>query len=249
MKKTQIIILAAGQGKRMGADVPKVLVPVLGKSMISRVLETIQDSKVDTKPIIVVGVNNQDLIKDHTENKYFYAVQEKQLGTGHAVKSAKDLVDSDTEQVLVLFGDQPMITSETIKNLAETHGDAHLTLATTTVPDFLDWRAGFENFSRVIRDEFGKIIKTVEKKDASGDDLKILEVNPAYMVFNPQFLFDNLETLENNNAQGEFYLTDLIERATAGEYIIKTISIDPHEALGANTIEQKELIERILKGE
>ena len=246
MKKTQVIILAAGMGKRMGGDVPKVLVEVSGKPMLGYVLEAVKNSGVDEKPIIVVGPKNHDLIRSFAGENFNYAMQAEQLGTGHAVAQAREHILPDTEKIIVLYGDQPMMSAETIKNLAETHADSHLTMATTTVEDFADWRAGFENFSRVIRDEVGNIIRTVEKKDASESELSILEVNPCYMIFEKDFLFKNLENLSNNNAQGEYYLTDLIHQATSGGFKIKTISIDPREALGANTIEQKELIERIL---
>lgn len=251
MKKTQIIILAAGQGKRMGVPYPKVLVPILEKPMIHYVLESVNNSGINTKPIIVVGVDNKEIISQSLGDNYEYVIQEKQLGTGHAVLSAEMNVDVDTEQVIVLYGDSPLVSKDTILKLSQTHGEGQnnkITMATTTVPDFLDWRENFYNhFSRVIRDENGNLVRTVEKRDALEYELAILELNPCYFIFDKNWLFENLKTISNNNDQGEYYLTDLAKLATASGFTIQTISIDPKEALGANTIEQKELIEKVLK--
>jgi bifunctional UDP-N-acetylglucosamine pyrophosphorylase/glucosamine-1-phosphate N-acetyltransferase len=116
-------------------------------------------------------------------------------------------------------------------------------MATTKVPDFFDWRANLQNFSRVIRDEEGKIQGTVEWKDASDAEKEILEVNPCYLVFNREWLFNKIKTLSKNNAQGEYYLTDLIKAAFAENAPIETLLIDPMEALGANSKEQLQVLE------
>lgn len=242
--KTQIIVLAGGKGKRMNSDLPKVLVPLKGKPLVKHLLESIEKSGVCAKPILVVG-QKREMVINELGNNYSYAIQEEQLGTGHAVNCAKNL-SHGADNILVLYGDHPHVSPATITSLAEAyqkHGGV-LTIATTNVENFDGWRADFFNFGRIVRDENGEIVKIVEKKDASEDEKNITEVNPAYFCFNAEWLWKNLPTLQNENAQGEYYLTDLIGLAQHQGHAINSIQIDPHEALGVNTAEQLALLER-----
>jgi bifunctional UDP-N-acetylglucosamine pyrophosphorylase/glucosamine-1-phosphate N-acetyltransferase len=241
----QIIILAAGHGKRMKSELPKALTPLKGKPFLLHLLDTTKKSNMCQDPIIVIGKNG-DQVKNFLGNKYFYAVQEEQLGTGHAVMSAKNLAQS-AQTVLVLYADHPLISAKTIKNIISTHNNnsAIITLATTIVPDFSDWRSAFLSFGRIIRDEKGNIIKIVENKDATDEEKKVTEVNPAYMCFNGEWLWKNLQNLKNNNIQNEYYLTDLISMAFNQKQKIMTVEIENKEALGVNTKEQLDLMESL----
>ena len=246
-EKTQIIILAAGQGKRMGnATLPKVLTLFKGKPFINHLLESIKDSGVCDKPAIVIG-QKADQIKEALGSDYIYIHQSEQLGTGHAVMVTKDKLEGQTENVMVLYGDHPLVSAETIKNIVEAHATskAVMTMATTTVSDFNDWRQSFIGFGRIVRDQNNKLEKIVEKKDATPEELEIKEVNPSYFCFKTGWLWQNLDKLKNNNAQAEYYLTDLVGLAVEQGQQITTVEIGLKEALGVNTSEQLELLEKL----
>jgi bifunctional UDP-N-acetylglucosamine pyrophosphorylase/glucosamine-1-phosphate N-acetyltransferase len=148
---------------------------------------------------------------------------------------------------MVLYGDMPNITGAMIANLAKTHLDnnKNLTMATVNVPEFGSWYNSFLAFGRIVRDTNGDIKKIVEYKDASDEEKEIKEVNPAYFCFKKDWLFYNLEKLKNENAQGEYYLTDMVYLA-ANEGIA-SVHISPEEALGVNTIEQLRELENIVQ--
>ncbi len=243
--KIKILILAAGKGTRMKHDLPKVLVPLKGKPMIKYLLESVEKSGVCEKPCIVVGYG-KELVKKELGDKYDYAVQEEQLGTGHAVLCAQDYLKDDTDGVLVLYGDNPYITPETIKKLAEEHlkFKNKITMATVSLPDFEDWRAFFyTNFSRIVRDADGKILRSVEFRDANDEEKKIKEINPCYFCFDAVWLLKELRNLKNNNAQKEYYLTDLVKKVIEEKENIESINIDPSEALAINSKEELEILE------
>jgi len=247
-EKTKIIILAAGKGIRMGGDLPKVLAQVKGKSMIRRLLKSVSESGIDEKPIIVVGYKKELVIKelDKENKRYNYIYQEEQLGTGHAVNLAKDYLKDKAENIIVLYGDHPFVNAETIKKINEKHikSGKKITLATVKLKDFKDWRINFVNFSRIIRDKNGKIIKDIQFKDASDEEIKVTEVNPCYFCFDAPWLWSKLKTLKNDNAQKEYYLTDLIKIATDNGIETESIEIEPYEALGANTKAELGILER-----
>ncbi len=247
MNKVSIVILAGGLGKRMQTEIPKVLSKLHGKPMISYVLEAIESSGVCDNPVIVVG-KKREMVIEKLGSKYRYAIQEEQLGTGHAVVCAEDILNISNLPVVVLYGDMPNISSETIKSLTDKHfyDNSIVTMATAKLPDFEEWRAGFYDFSRIIRDENGDIIRTVEKKDATEDELKITEINPCYFCFDSKWLWSNLKKINNLNAQGEYYLTDLIKLATEEDIKISSVSIDPKEAIGVNTKEHLEELHKLL---
>lgn len=246
--KTKVIILAAGKGERMGGDLPKVLAQVKGKAMIRRLLESVNTSGIDDNPIIVVGYKKELVIKE-LGDKYTYVIQAEQLGTGHAVNLAKDYLTKKTtempENIIVLYGDHPFVSAETIKKLQEKHiqSGKKITMATVKLKDFRDWRINFVNFSRIIRDENGKIIKDIQFKDANDEEIKVTEVNPCYFCFDSTWLWEKLETLKTDNAQKEYYLTDLIKIATDNSEI-ESIDIEPYEALGANNRAELGILEK-----
>ena len=245
--KIQTVVLAGGKGSRMNTDTPKALVPLKGKPMIKHLLDAIAESGLSLRPIIVVG-QKRELVTSELGPNYHYAIQTKPLGTGHAVHSARQLAENQADHILVLYGDHPYVSAETIKNLADTHiqSDSVLTIATANVHDFDDWRACFFDFGRVIRDKFGRIVKIVEKKDATDLEKKVTEINPAYFCFKASWLWQHLSKIKNKNTQGEYYLTDMIGLAQKQGHIIRSISIEPREAMGINTTEQLLALEQNL---
>lgn len=245
MQNTAVIILAAGKGKRMESDLPKALTPLGGKPFVSYVVEAVEKS-TGIRSHIVVG-HGREQVMEHLGDSYPYVVQTEQLGTGHAVFSAKDSLGHDAKTVLVLYADQPLIKPETIATLLTAHepGNA-MTMATVSVPNFEGMHRNFLRFSRIIRDDSGSIVRSVEFKDATSEEHAMTEVNPAYFVFSVDWLWSHLPLLQNKNAGGEYYLTDLIGIARNEGAAIGSVSIDPASALGANSKEELAVLEQIL---
>ena len=239
----KIVVLAAGKGKRIGSDIPKVLIPLHGRGLVEHILDTIK-KYTDEKPILVVG-HMADMVKAKLGDTCEYALQAEQLGTGHAIACAEG-VAKDAEHILILQGDMPLITDTTIKNLINRHisTGATITFATTKVPDFTDWYSAFNSFGRIER-EGDQVFGIKEYKDASEAERAITEVNAGSYVFRANWLWENLKKIKNENAQKEYYLTDLFHIAFEEGEKIETVHIDPHEALGANTKEELEILEKL----
>lgn len=243
----QVLVLAAGQGKRMNVgDLPKVLVPLKGKPMLGYLLDAIKKSGVCDNPTIVIG-KGADEVKDTFGPDNQYVLQEEQLGTGHAVMVAKEAL-KDATDIMILYGDHPLISPQLIKNLADKHlsSGSILTMATVKVDDFDDWRSELASFAKIIKNENGKVVQVIERKDANEQQAKIKELNPAYMCIKADWLWENLEKVGKENAQGEYYLTDLVKMAVDQGNEIATIEALPKEALGINSSEQLETIEKLL---
>jgi len=239
-----IVILAAGKGKRMQSDLPKVMHLFKGKPLVEYVVKVAEDLK--TKPVVVVNPDH-NLVKDYLTNRAECVIQDKQLGTGHAVMCAEEVLAGKSENVVVLYGDMPFIKSDSIRHLIEEHKNKEntLTLMTVKVDDFNDWKSQFADFGRIIRNENGQIIKIVEKKDATSKQLETKEVNPAYFCFKANWLWKNLKNLSNTNAQGEYYLTDLVEMALGQNANISSVDLNPREAIGINTKEHLNMIKNL----
>ncbi len=249
MDSVQIIILAAGKGKRMESELPKPLIPLLGKSMVGRVVEAARFENISRKPILVISPQG-DPIRKEIGGKANYVIQEEQLGTGHAVWIAKEAVPPNTEAVMILYADHPLVRRDSLKKVIESHLTSRpaITMATVEVSDWREWREGFYDFGRIIRNkETGKLLKIVERKDASPEELEIKELNPSYFCFDAKWLWKNLPKIKNENAQKEYYLTELIKIASEEKAEINTIPIDPIEALGANTKSQFFMLENLYK--
>ncbi len=246
MANIAVLILAAGLGKRMGGELPKVLTPIKGQPLISYLLKSVKDSGVCERPTIVVG-KQADMVKAALGPDYQYVLQEQQLGTGHAVLVAQEAL-RDATDVIVLYGDHPLISSDFIKKLASAHLETGsvLTMGVVHTPDYDDWRSELRSFGKIIRDQDGKIIRIVERKDASEEEAKIMELNPGYYCFKADWLWEYLEKITTDNAQQEYYLTDLVAMAVAEGHSIKTVAVAPKEALGINTPEQLRAIEQLL---
>jgi bifunctional N-acetylglucosamine-1-phosphate-uridyltransferase/glucosamine-1-phosphate-acetyltransferase GlmU-like protein len=246
IKNVKIIILAAGKGTRMKSELPKALVRVKGKAMIRHLLDSVGKSNINSKPIIIVGFEKEKVMAELGPN-YDYAVQKEQLGTGHAVMSAEKILKDKSDHVLVLYSDSPFVSHKTINNLTERHLTLNnkITMATIKLKDYGDWRAFFyTSFSRVIRNNNGKIVRDVQFRDANEEEKKITEVNPCYFIFESDWLWKKLKTLKTDNDQKQYYLTDLIRIAMKEGEKIESINIDPLEGLSVNSKEELELLEK-----
>ena len=231
------LILAAGKGKRLQSEkfnLPKVLREVNEKPLIAHVLEhTDFIDKKDT--VLVVGYMKEKVI-ENVGNEYNYSVQNEQMGTGHAVMCAKEQFEDYDGDVLILYGDMPLVKKETYMAVIEKHqtSGADCTLLTAIVDDP-------PAYGRIIRDADGKVIKIVEEKDCDEEQKKITELNVGIYVFNSKLLFDGLKELKNNNAQGEYYLTDMPMIFIDKGLKVETYSIDNiTEVYGVNTMEDLE---------
>ncbi len=197
------IILAAGQGTRMKSKKYKVLHEIAGISLVEHVVREVKKLFTD-KIIIVVGHGAKE-VQDQLGNSYLYALQEKQLGTGHATLQAKEILQNERGTTLVLYGDTPLITAKTLQEMLSFHKE-NKNVATVLTTDLSDPTG----YGRIVRrgDEIERI---VEQKDATEEEKKIKEVNTGIYFFDNQALFRALEKVTNDNAQGEYYLTDCIK--------------------------------------
>ncbi|TAL51310.1 hypothetical protein EPN81_00300 [Patescibacteria group bacterium] len=241
----RFIILAAGKGTRMKQELPKTLTPIGGKPILQHLYESVEESGVDGIPVIVIGPDQPKLCEGWN-GVCEYVVQQEQLGTAHAVNACRNAV-TDADAVIVLYGDHPFISKETLQHLAhlqETSGGV-LSMMTTTVPSFSAWPL-YVHWGRIIRDKHGHIMAIREYKDAMESEQAITEVNPALYCFHTKWLWDNINQIKNFNANGEYYLTDLVELAVAQGHDIASMSIPPEEAVGINTQEERAIAEELL---
>ena len=222
------LILAAGAGTRMKSDIPKVVHEVLFKPIIGWVLDAVDE--VETK-VVVIG-HGGDKVKEVVGDKagVKFAVQEQQLGTGHAVSVSKECFNGISGSVVILGGDAPLITKETLNNAYAYHKKAENTVTVLTA--HVDNPTGY---GRMVRNFSGNITKIVEHKEANADELNITEINSGMYFFEIDELFAALEKIGNKNAQGEYYLTDTIEimlkeNKKVGAYLVS----DNTELLGIN---------------
>jgi bifunctional UDP-N-acetylglucosamine pyrophosphorylase/glucosamine-1-phosphate N-acetyltransferase len=250
MSKFAVVILAAGKGKRMGADLPKVLHLFQGRPFIVHLVDEVKKSGICERSTVVV-CDEHNLVQKALGDSCDYVIQEEQLGTAHAVQCAEDFLSGTVENVLVLYGDHPLLKAETLRalrNLHEKENHHSLSLMTTVLPDFSDWRSAFQGFGRIVRNQNGEIEKIIEFKDASEEEKKILEVNPMYCCFKANWLWENLKKIDNNNAQGEYYLTDLVQKAVEQGEKIAILQISNVECLGINRPEELEMVQKMFEG-
>lgn len=246
MFKDQFLILAAGKGARLNHEnLPKVLVPFRGRPLIAYLLAQISKITKNQKPVMVVGFM-ADKVRAALGTRYEYALQEPQLGTAHAVKAAKDKMKA--ENILVLYGDMPFITEESLRKLIRLHHDneANLSMFTASVPNFENEFTSFLSFGRIIRNFKNEIIKITEYKDASESEKYIKEVNPGIYMFKSDWLWQNIKKIKNKNAQKEYYLTDIVEIAIAQKEPVYSLKIPGREVMGINSLEDLARAENIV---
>jgi len=223
------IILAAGQGKRMKSRLTKVLHPLAGKPVLSYVLDLAEHTHCSRR-LVVVGHQAEAVSTLVHEKGAETVLQEKRLGTGDAVRQARIALKDFEGPVLILNGDTPLLQKETIESLFQAHQSRGATISLLTVR--------LENpfgYGRIIRGKDGRLLKIVEEKDASTEEKKISEVNTGVYLCRADFLFSALDQLQPDNAQGEYYLTDIIGIATAKDEKLVGIEADPDEVVGINS--------------
>lgn len=237
------VVLAAGKGTRLqteGCDLPKVMRNVCGKPLLHYVLKSLTFINAENI-IIVVGYKKEDVTSWF--RGYTFVTQEEQLGTGHAVMSAASELEGFPGSVLVCCGDMPLLTKDTYSALVKTHFDEgnDCTILTGTSDEKLP-------YGRIVRDESGNFLRIVEEKDCTEPEKAITELNSGVYVFDAQKLLSVLSSLKNNNAQGEYYLTDapalLMEQGAKIGVCRRSLG---SEIIGVNTVAQLEQVERILQ--
>ena len=222
------IILAAGKGTRMKSDLPKVLHKVAGISMLEHVFRSV--SAIDPEKTVTVVGHKAELVEQVLAGQTDFVRQTEQLGTGHAVMMAEPVLENLTGQTLVIAGDTPLITGESLKNLIDFHIN-HKNVATILTAE-ADNPFGY---GRIVRNQHDEVLKIVEQKDASDFEQQIKEINTGTYVFDNARLFEALKNINTNNAQGEYYITDVIgifreNGEKVGAYTLK----DFDESLGVN---------------
>ena len=230
------IILAAGKGTRMKTEIPKCAFPLLKKPMVTYIIEALESINID-QIICVVG-HKKEVLQDILKDRVKYAIQEEQLGTGHAVKCALDFID-DNGYTIILPGDTPLIDKEILDQLIEVHKSNKNDFTIGTI--VLDNPFGF---GRIVRDSSNSVLRIVEEKDASEEERKIKEINTGLFLVDNFLLKKALLEIKNNNAKGEYYLTDIVEilskEAKIGTFTIK----DTYKLNGINDLYTLSLVEK-----
>lgn len=234
-------ILAAGEGKRMKSDTPKVLHKVCGKEMVNHVIDIMRKSGMNDVNVII-GKGAEKVKAGTKDRDVRYSLQELQLGTGHAVMSAKDFLNGKAGVVAIFTGDAPLIKEETVRNLLAFHEEGGF--MGTILTSVIDNPA---HYGRVIRNSSNEVEKIVEAKDCNEEEYKVKEINAGMYCFDIEALLSSLNKLKNNNAQGEYYLTDVIGILKGEGHKIGAMVTDFEETLGVNSRIELAEAEQILK--
>ena len=224
MNQLWALVLAAGEGKRMNSELPKVLHSLCGRPMLSYI--TGSASELTDNVLIVIG-HGATRVREFYKNKYSFVTQEQQLGTGHAVLQSLDDLPSEGT-LLILCGDTPLLTAQHLKSLIEHHNENAVTVATTNLPEPY-------GYGRVIRDDSDKVKCIVEDRDASKQEKRINEINTGTYCFDLRLLREYLPRLSTDNAQQEYYLTDVVSMLYKDVYNTGAYLIDDYRVgLGIN---------------
>lgn len=230
------VILGAGKGTRMKSDLPKVMMPVCQKPMIRHIIETLEAVKVDE--IVTVIAPDGDIVKQEVA-PHKTCIQDKQLGTGHAVKCAREALAGFKGDVLVIFGDQPLYTSDTISKMLAKRREGYSVVCLGFCPE------DAARYGRLVMKN-GELERIVEYKDANEEERAIKFCNSGMMCFDGAKMFEILDAISNENAAGEYYLTDAVEIALAKGLKCSAVECAVEEAAAANTQEELALLEQLL---
>src|SRR2546430_6501091 len=250
MEPVHAVVLAAGKGKRMHSDLPKVLHLLCGQPLILYVLDALHHAGIPSS-IVVVG-QGDDRVREVVGPQARYVEQPEPRGTGHAVMTALPLLPQDGNPVLVLYGDTPLLTAETIHALLALHrpSGSAATLLSAQVPD----PAGY---GRVIRDHDGRVRKIVEEVDCSAEERQVSEINAGTYVFRHEALREALRALAPDNAQGEYYITDTIGWLLARGHQVSALVARGEDTVGVNSRQElaaaealmrRRLLDRLMEG-
>jgi UDP-N-acetylglucosamine diphosphorylase/glucosamine-1-phosphate N-acetyltransferase len=230
-----IIVMAAGKGTRMKSDLPKVLHEIAGKPMLLHVLETA--GKLKPEKVVVILGHGRELVSQVIENAGVeIAVQDPPMGTGHAVMQAEAALNGFTGDVVILSGDVPLLSLGSLRRMVEYHREskAGITVASTIAPNPF-------GYGRIVRDQQGRFLRIVEEKDATDKEREIDEINSGLYCVRCKSLFSALHRTRNDNAKGEYYLTDVISILREDGEAVEAVKIaDFAEVQGINT--QEDLI-------
>lgn len=232
MEQLKAVILAAGKGTRMKSDLPKVVHTIERKCLVDYVVDAAIEAGAGDI-CLVLGYKYEVVRESMAHKDVRFVLQEQQLGTGHAVKCAKDFL-GDEGQTLILFGDTPLITADTLKRLRDYHEKHGNTV--TVLSAMIEDPTGY---GRIIRDAEGNFVKSVEHKDASEAELQSHEINSGMYIFDTRELREALEKLTPNNAQGEYYLPDTLTIIKDKGLRVDAFALDdPEDIIGVNDQEQ-----------
>jgi bifunctional UDP-N-acetylglucosamine pyrophosphorylase/glucosamine-1-phosphate N-acetyltransferase len=237
-----VILLAAGQGTRMKSELPKVLHPLGGKPLFLHALDTAR--RLSPRIIAIVVGHGADAVRQVPSAKdVTWVIQERQLGTGHAVLCAREAFEHFTRDILILSGDVPLIREHTLRSLLDHHRSrqAALTLLTAQLPEP-------RGYGRILRDGRGAITGIVEERDATESQRRVNEINAGIYLASARFLFAALPAVKNSNQQGEYYLPDVVGIGLHQNQVIETMRVeDPIEMMGINSREELAAMEKNLR--
>ncbi len=242
-ERQAVVILAAGMGKRMKSGKAKVLHEILGKPMIIYVVETA--NRIAGNNVVLVIGNQADKVREVVSEsaEVIFALQKDQLGTGHAVSCALPYLPDHTQEVVVLCGDVPLLTFETVMRLIKDHVKAKRDISLLAVE--IDNPKGY---GRVLSDKNGNVSGIVEEADASAEQKRIKTINTGIYCIKKEFLFDSLQKVKSDNIQGEFYLTDIVKIGyREGKVVGVIIGGDGEETIGVNNRHDLMTVENIMR--
>lgn len=236
-----VVVLAAGQSTRMKSKLVKVLHPIAGRPLLAYSLDAAQEAS-SSKPVVVVGYQS-DRIRASFGDRAEYVEQPERLGTADAVKRARPLLEHSADDVLVFYGDMPLLKGSTLSRLVARHTQsaACLTMLTVVANESM-------GFGRVLRDANGRVLRIVEEIEASPEERAITELNPGIYCFKAEWLWEHLERIRPAPKKGEFYLTDLLELAVAQRVRVETQMVEGvSEVIGVNDRVQLALAEKVMQ--